>query len=429
MVWYNPFSWFSRQAQNALQNANTNVLKNALRNYIKAVNNYNKNKLTTQDVRNVLNKVVGNNNKRIIKNRLANGVARAIAASRRALPSAVEASVQTAMAGPNGTITESAAAKEVNNATMNVNRAYIMNTILKNASSLATPNKQAAAVQAMINYNPKINFKSLILPPNSNIIKKLLANANTAANAKYGANRKKPNLTPSMPSKQTNAVNIPAGFFNENAKKAANNAATAAGKKAANNAATAAGNKAANNAATAAAISKLPGEVTVNAAKRAANNAIIQNAITKANAITNSTPQANINAAITLLKNAIKLTPNKTMKSQLGGRIAKLTRRALFKEPPVNNSANRAALVKQVGNIIWTYKAWGGFGGLRVNTNYAKLAKQIKNEVAKGGYFNIKKLNTAALKKYLSEQTGRNQAHMNRALAIANALNAIKATN
>jgi len=416
MVWW-PFSLFTRQAQNALQNANTNVLKNALRNYIKAVNNYNKNKLTTQDVRNVLNKVVGNNNKRIIKNRLANGVARAIAASRRALPSAVEASVQTAMAGPNGTITESAAAKEVNNATMNVNRAYIMNTILKNASSLATPNKQAAAVQAMINYNPKINFKSLILPPNSNIIKKLLANANTAANAKYGANRKKPNLTPSMPSKQTNAVNIPAGFFNENAKKAANNAATAVG------------NKAANNAATAAAISKLPGEVTVNAAKRAANNAIIQNAITKANAITNSTPQANINAAITLLKNAIKLTPNKTMKSQLGGRIAKLTRRALFKEPPVNNSANRAALVKQVGNNIWTYKAWGGFGGLRVNTNYAKLAKQIKNEVAKGGYFNIKKLNTAALKNYLGKQTGRNQAHMNRALAIANALNAIKATN
>lgn len=422
MVWW-PFSLFTRQAQNALQNANTNVLKNALRNYIKAVNNYNKNKLTTQDVRNVLNKVVGNNNKRIIKNRIANGVARAIAASRRALPSALEASVQTAMAGPNGTITESAAAKEVNNATMNVNRAYIMNTILKNASSLNTPNKQAAAVQAMINYNPKVNFKSLILPPNSNIIKKLLANANTAANAKYGANRKKQNLTPSMPSKQTNAVNIPAGFFNENAN------AAAKAKAEANAAAAAAAKKAANNAATAAAISKLPGKVTVNAAKKAANNAIIQNAITKANAITNSTPNANINAAITLLKNAIKLTPNSTMKSQLGGRIAKLTRRALFKEPPVNNSANRAALVAKVGGTIWTNKAWGGWGGMAVNTNYAKLAKEIKNEVAKGGKFNIKKLNTAALKKYLSEQTGRNQAHMNRALAIANALNAIKAKN
>jgi hypothetical protein len=387
MVWW-PFSLFTRQAQNALQNANTNVLKNALRNYIKAVNNYNKNKLTTQDVRNVLNKVVGNNNKRIIKNRLANGVARAISASRRALPSAVEASVQTAMAGPNGTITESAAAKEVNNATKSVNRAYIMNTILKNVTKLNTPNKQAAAVQAMINYNPKVNFKSLINQPNSNLVKKLLTNANRAANAKYGVNRKKQNLTPSMPSKQTNAVNIPAGFFNENA-------------------------KASNTAATAAAISKLPGVVNVNAAKRAANNAIIQNAIARANAITNATPQANINAVIPLLKNAIKLAPNATMKSQLGGRIAKLTRRALFKVPQPN-----ANMTKKIGNYIWDVRAWGGLLGRSVNENFDKIAREIKANAQ----YNLSQTNKAAINAYLAGKTGYNQAHRNRAMKISKAL-------
>lgn len=408
MVWYKPWTWFSRNAQVILANANTNVLKNALRNYIKAVNNLNKNKLTNQEVTKILNNVnATSNNKRKIRNRLANGVARAIAASRHAIPAAAGAAFAAAAlpnvaAGPSGNITETAAAKEVNNATKNVNRAYILNTILKRAN-LANNN---AKVQAMINYNPKINFKSLIRANNSPNIEKLFTMANTAANTKYGSNRMTKNSAPSMPSKQTNAVNIPAGFFNETASAA---------------------KKAANNAATAAAISKLPGEVTVNAAKRAANNAIIQNAITKANAITNTTPQANINAVIPLLQNAIKLAPNKTVKSMIGGKIANLKRRALLVNP--KNATNSAALVKQVGNNIWTYKAWGGFGGMRVNTNYAKLAKQIKNEVAKGGYFNIKKLNTAALKNYLGKQTGRNQAHMNRALAIANALNAIKATN
>lgn len=401
MPW-NPLSWFKRPAQTALQNANTNVLKLALRNYIKAVNNYEKNNLTTSDVRNVLSRVIGNNNKRTIKNRLANGVARAIAASRHAIPTALEVATSVS-AAPKGTITEATAAKNVNNATKNVNRAYIMNTILKNVTKLNTPNKQTAAVQAMINYNPKINFKSLILPPNSEIVRKLLTNANIAANVKYGANRKIKNSLYSPPSTERNAVNIPSGFFNENA--------AAAAKKAENNAAAAA-KKAANAAAAAAAISKLPGPVTVNAAKRAANNAIIANAIARANAITNTTPQVNINAVIPLLQNALKLAPNKTVKSNIGRRLSNLQRRALLKAPP------NAEMTRKIGNYIWNERAWGGYLGSSVNRNYPKIAREIKANPQ----YNLTKINKAALNAYLATKTGHNQAHRNRAMAISAAL-------
>jgi hypothetical protein len=370
MVWW-PFSLFTRQAQNALQNANTIVLKNALRNYIKAVNKLNKNKLTNQEVTKILNNVnATSNNKRKIRNRLANGVARAIAVSRHAIPTAAGAAFATAAlpnvaAGPSGNITETAAAKEVNNATKNVNRAYILNTILKRAN-LANNN---AKVQAMINYNPKINFKSLIRTNNSPNIEKLFTMANTAANSKYGANRKKQNLTPSMPSKQTNAVNIPAGFFNENA------------------------------------------------AKKATNNATIEKAIAKANALNSKATQANIEAIVKLLQNANKLATNQATKTRIGNKIANLQRAALLKMP-VNNSANRAAMTKKIGNYIWDERAWGGLFGLGVNINYPSIAGRIKANTR----YNLSKTNKAALNAYLAGKTGYNQAHRNRAMAISNAL-------
>ena len=143
------FNFFWRPAKNALNTASTQVLRNALRNYIKAVDKFNKNKLTTKDIQNVLTQVVGNNNKRIIKNRLANGVAQIIIAARLASQTGRKLAIALS-AGPKGTINETAAAKNVNNATKNINRAYIMSTIIKNISKLNTPNKKAAAVQAMI---------------------------------------------------------------------------------------------------------------------------------------------------------------------------------------------------------------------------------------------------------------------------------------
>jgi hypothetical protein len=226
--------------------------------------------------------------------------------------------------------------------------------------------------------------------------------ANNAANTKYGANRKTKNSLYSPPSTESNAVNIPAGFFN------ANNAATR--RKAENNAAAAA-KKAANAAAEAAAFAKLPDKVTVNAAKRAANNAIIQNAIAKANAITNATPQANINAVIPLLQSALKLAPNNTVKSNIGRRIGNLKRKALFKFQP------SAAMTKKIGNYIWDVRAWGGIGGLTVNTNYPKIAREIKANAQ----YNLSKTNKAAINAYLTGKTG-NQAHRNRAMAISSAL-------
>ena len=210
-----------KMANQAMNLANTQVLKNALRNYIKAVNKLNKNKLTNQDVTKILNNVnASNTTKTKIRNRLANGIARAIASSRHAIPAAVGAAFASAAApnvsaGPKGNITETAAANKVNNATNNVNRAYILNTILKN-TTLVNNN---AKIQAMINYNPKVNFKSLVRANNSSNIVRLFTMANNAANSKYGLNRMTKNSAPSMPSKENNAVNIPAGFFNENAAK------------------------------------------------------------------------------------------------------------------------------------------------------------------------------------------------------------------
>lgn len=105
MVWYNPLSWFSRSAQTVLANANTSVLKNALRNYIKAVNNLpNKNNAYIYG----LMMKTANGANASYKNRFTNGIAKIVAASRRGI-------VQAANAVANGA-PEAAAAVAVNNA-------------------------------------------------------------------------------------------------------------------------------------------------------------------------------------------------------------------------------------------------------------------------------------------------------------------------
>ena len=364
-------NFFRRPAKNALNTASTQVLRNALRNYIKAVDKFNKNKLTTKDIQNVLTQVVGNNNKRIIKNRLANGVAQIIIADRLASQTGRKLAIALS-AGPKGTINETAAAKNVNNATKNINRAYIMSTIIKNISKLNTPNKKAAAVQAMINYNPKINFKSLGRPGiNTQNLLTLYAMANNAANAKYGANRKTKNTRTSLPSTETNAVNMPSGFFNE------------------------------KNAA--------------ERFKKANNNATIQTAIKAANAIKNTSPRANINAAISLLQNALKLGSNQTVRNNIRRRITNLERKVLLAPPPPTPNA---AMTKKIGNYIWNIRAYGGPAGTMVNTNFPQIARRI----LANSQYNVTKTTKAALNAYLSTKKGYNQAHRNRALAISKAL-------
>jgi hypothetical protein len=211
MVWWNPLSWFSRSAQTVLANANTNVLKNALRNYIKAVNSLKPNGRTNQAITNLLNQANANaTNKRVIRNRLANGVAKIVAASRRGI-------AQAAVAVANGA-PETPAAAAVNNATRKINNLMkpveigapipapvgfagkvfgvtkgknqnnnasrtninYITKIAKNATYATNTNR----VKAALAYNPTVNFASLMNKTNNANVKrllKLLANAPAAA--------------------------------------------------------------------------------------------------------------------------------------------------------------------------------------------------------------------------------------------------------
>lgn len=117
MVWYNPLSWFSRSAQTVLAKANTSVLKNALRNYIKAVNSLKPNMRTNQAITKLLNQAnVNANNKRVIKNRLANGVAKIVFASRPAIAQAANVVAKGAPEAP-----AAAAVNTVTNKIKNLN--------------------------------------------------------------------------------------------------------------------------------------------------------------------------------------------------------------------------------------------------------------------------------------------------------------------
>ena len=201
MVWYNPLSWFRRSAQNSISNANTNVLKTALRNYIKAVNSLKPNGRTNQAITNLLNQAnVNATNKRVIRNRLANGIAKVVAASRRGIAQAAAAVAAGAPEGP--------AAAAVNNATRKINNLMkpvevgapipepvgvagkifgvtkgknqnnnasrtninYITKIAKNATYATNTNR----VKAVMAYNPTLNFASLVNKTNNANVKSLL---------------------------------------------------------------------------------------------------------------------------------------------------------------------------------------------------------------------------------------------------------------
>ena len=148
MVWWNPLSWFSRSAQTVLANANTSVLRNALRNYIKAVNNLpNKN---NAHIYGLMMKTANGANASY-KNRMVNGIAKIVAASHRGI-------AQAATAVANGA-PEGAAAAAVNNATAAIknlnNRMAELNTLLPPGAS-ATPNNKARLYMAK-KYNNSAN--------------------------------------------------------------------------------------------------------------------------------------------------------------------------------------------------------------------------------------------------------------------------------
>ena len=49
----------------------------------------------------------------------------------------------------------------------------------------------------------------------------------------------------------------------------------------------------------------------------------------------------------------------------------------LFNNVNRRKTTAKNAAVKAVGNYIWNKRAWGGVGGMAVNTNYAKIAREI----------------------------------------------------
>ena len=135
MVWYNPLSWFSRSAQVVLENANTNVLKSALRNYINAVNALpNKNNAHIYGL--MMQKANGTNAS--YKNRIINGIAKVVIASRPALGQAAAAVATGAPEGP--------AAAAVNAATAKINT--VSGAFVKNQYNTAANNVQAAINKA-----------------------------------------------------------------------------------------------------------------------------------------------------------------------------------------------------------------------------------------------------------------------------------------
>jgi len=197
MVWYNPFSWFSRNANAIARKASTNVLKSALRNYIKAVNSLKPNMRTNQAITKLLNKAnVNATNKRIIRNRLANGVAKIVFASRPAIAQAANVVANGAPEGP--------AAVAVNNATRKINNFRVsppipapvgiagkvfgvtkgknqnnnasrtninyITKIAKNATYATNTNR----VKTVLAYNPTVNFAALVNKTNNANVKRLL---------------------------------------------------------------------------------------------------------------------------------------------------------------------------------------------------------------------------------------------------------------
>ena len=193
MVWWNPLSWFSRSAQTVLANANTSVLKNALRNYIKAVNNLpNKNNAYIYGL--VMKTANGANAS--YKNRFTNGIAKIVAASRREIVQAANAVANGAPEGP--------AAVAVNNATRKINNFRVsppipapvgiagkvfgvtkgknqnnnasrtninyITKIAKNATYATNTNR----VKAVLAYNPTVNFAALVNKTNNANVKRLL---------------------------------------------------------------------------------------------------------------------------------------------------------------------------------------------------------------------------------------------------------------
>jgi hypothetical protein len=304
MVWYNPFSWFTRQAQNALQNANTNVLKNALRNYIKAVNNLpNKN---NAHIYGLMMKTANGANASY-KNRMVNGIAKIVAASRRGITQAAVAVANGAPEGPAAAAVNNAAAKikNLNNFIAGF-KGGNSNALAKYYTNSGRNSKSNRAINARRNGGARYAslWNNINRRTNVSAFAELPGEGATAPALNEMNRQKKINAALAEINSAGNNINKLRGI-----KTRLNNAGFNRGQ------------------ASASAITKY--DIVSN--KIAANQAI-----KNANALTANSNQTTINSVLNQLRRVQNRVPN-TMRTRISNKIANVERQSLLKEPrPLN---------------------------------------------------------------------------------------------
>lgn len=130
-------------------------------------------------------------------------------------------------------------------------------------------------------------------------------------------------------------------------------------------------------------------------ARRAAQS----NVLKRANAIPNNASLNVIAATVKNLENALTRTRNTNNIAQIQKRINQLSRRGVLQAKPAASNANIAKL----GNKVWN-RAWGGYGGMAVNYNFPKIAREIR--ATNVNYSRIANIaNKKLLKNYLSSNS------------------------
>jgi len=301
MVWYNPFSWFSRNANAIARKASTSVLKNALRNYIKAVNSLKPNMRTNQAITKLLNKAnVNATNKRIIRNRLANGVAKIVFASRPAIAQAANVVATGAPEGP--------AAMAVNNVTAKINnlnrRMAELNTLLPPGAT-ATPNNTARLYMAK---------------KHNNVANRAINTAGKYASIWAAINALKTSATAPALNEVNRMKKINAALGEINA--AGNNINKLRGIK------TRLNNAGFNRSQAAASV--------ITKYDIISNKLVANKALKNAEALTVNSNQATINSVLNQLRKVQNRVPN-TMRTRISNKIANVDRQSLLKTPkPLN---------------------------------------------------------------------------------------------
>jgi len=301
MVWYNPLSWFSLNANAIARKASTNVLKSALRNYIKAVNSLKPNMRTNQAITNLLNQAnVNANNKRVIRNRLANGVAKIVAASRPAIAQAANVVANGAPEGP--------AAMAVNNVTAKINnlnrRMAELNTLLPPGAT-ATPNNTARLYMAK---------------KHNNVANRAINTAGKYASIWAAINALKTSATAPALNEVNRMKKINAALGEINA--AGNNINKLRGIK------TRLNNAGFNRSQAAASV--------ITKYDIISNKLVANKALKNAEALTVNSNQATINSVLNQLRKVQNRVPN-TMRTRISNKIANVDRQSLLKTPkPLN---------------------------------------------------------------------------------------------